>query len=62
MFRCQRTSTGEEFAIKVYRKGAQKAQTVEVESLQMADRDFVPNVPKVIAHGEQHGYPWAVRT
>ena len=62
--RCQRTSSGEEFAIKVYpkRASARKAHSVEVDVLQVADRDFVPNVPEVIAHGEQNGYPWMVQT
>ena len=62
--RCQRISTGEEYAIKVFPKGAsaQKAQSVEVEVLQAARRDFVPNVPVVTAHGEQNGYPWMVQT
>ena len=62
--RCQRISTDEESAIKVYPKGAsaQEAQSVEVKVLQTADRDRVPNVPKVIAHGEQNGNPWMLQT
>ena len=64
VFRCQHTSTGEEFALKVYRKGASahRAQSVEVKTLQVADQDGVPNVPKVVAHGAQIGYPWVVQT
>ena len=62
--RCQDISSGEEFAIKVYPKGAsgRKDQSVEVEVLQIACRDFVPNVPAMVAHGEQNGHPWVVQT
>ena len=57
-------SSGEECAIKVYPKGAsaQKAHSVEVESLRVADQDFVPNIPHIMAHGDQHGYLWLVET